>query len=410
MITLYEKGADIVDEATGEVVGYETTSVNFPDFFYEWSGIKYHWDQKTLEYNGKTYFKSASAIDSADSLLLGNWENMIGHRIDSVYYRGVEQGNPSGNTDNVMREEYIDDKGNLRYYRTFAWNDADNCVSRQLFRAVENKNKEEEHKTDDIEEQQSDKEVPVELTLKYFEGYGVSIVNGTHIASIIEEEGTYLFAQDIYTPAPTPTTESTESTEPETTEPANTTEGDPTEGDLTDPSDLTDTTDPSEADPTTTDEPQEPSQPAVPTISDTIEIEDNVTKISITLANREWAITAYCLDAENKALGEYGFWTENAITIENANKEIKRLVVCAKYGDADDEPQPEPTEPTEPTTEPTEPTEGDTTEGDLTDPTVPTDPTEPDPTDPDPTEPEPAPDTDPTHIGLTITLTKIIKQ
>ncbi len=166
MITLYEKGADIVDEATGEVVGYETTSVNFPDFFYEWSGIKYNWDDKTLEYKGKTYFKSASAIDSADSILLGNWENMIGHRIDDVYYHGVEPGNPSGNTDNVMREEYIDDKGNLRYYRTFSWNEADNCVSRQLYRAVENKNKEEEHKTDDIEEQQQDREVPVELNLK----------------------------------------------------------------------------------------------------------------------------------------------------------------------------------------------------------------------------------------------------
>lgn len=155
MITLYEKGAEIKDPLTGLVVGYETRSVNFPDFIYEQEGIEYDWTNKTVKIDGKTYFKQQSTVENVDADLIARWDSIPGYHIERIYYTGIEAGNPSGK-DNLQRQNYIDDKNTVCYYRTYTWDASDNNITETLYRTLTNSNQEEEHKEDDVTEQESD--------------------------------------------------------------------------------------------------------------------------------------------------------------------------------------------------------------------------------------------------------------
>ena len=63
MYTLYQRTEEVFDLA-GQSVGWQSKPVLFPDTFFLFSGLKFDWDEYTVEYKKKVYeFEHLLEID-----------------------------------------------------------------------------------------------------------------------------------------------------------------------------------------------------------------------------------------------------------------------------------------------------------------------------------------------------------
>ena len=132
MYTLYQRTEEVFDLA-GQSVGWQSKPVLFPDTFFLFSGLKFDWDEYTVEYKKKVYeFEHLLEIDS-NVPKPDDWLSVYGNSIIFTYYTGKTdeyQDNPSGNTNNVNKMYYK--RGVVDHYIIKHKYDKENhCIVRQ---------------------------------------------------------------------------------------------------------------------------------------------------------------------------------------------------------------------------------------------------------------------------------------
>ncbi len=132
MRTLYEQRDPIKDEVTGEIVGYNTQAVVFPDTLPLMAGLKFDWDNNTIERNGKVYYMDKMEMEDVTAKLpkTDEWLSTYGNTIERKYYSGLigeYNDNPSGNTENIKQSIYKAN-GVVKYIIEYKYDSNDNIV------------------------------------------------------------------------------------------------------------------------------------------------------------------------------------------------------------------------------------------------------------------------------------------
>lgn len=132
MRTLYEQKDPIIDELTKEVVGYNTQAVVFPDTLPLMSGLKFDWENNTIERNGKVYYMDKMELEDTTSKLpkTDEWLSTYGNTIERKYYSGLVgeyNDNPSGNTENIKQSIYKTN-GIVKYIIDYKYDSNDNII------------------------------------------------------------------------------------------------------------------------------------------------------------------------------------------------------------------------------------------------------------------------------------------
>ncbi len=131
MYTLYQRTEEVFDLA-GQSVGWQTKPVLFPDTFFLYSGLKYNWDEYTVEYKKKVYEFGHLLETDSNLPAITDWLSVFGNSIVFEYYKNKTeeyQDNPSGNVDNVNKMYY---KSGIvdRYIIKHKYDKADHCIVR----------------------------------------------------------------------------------------------------------------------------------------------------------------------------------------------------------------------------------------------------------------------------------------